>query len=560
MATQTVVLDDAFLQFRSTVYALWRKPNNTVEVASLLQRLWVNELSELDHRRISEVIGDLLEADERRTEITEPERTSPRWPAIEQAFSKPPGSLTPDDIKQMRDYIAVCKAVKQVMLQYLASMAVFQDILVELGLEDVTRTACEDQVRQHKRNRNLATLSIKTLVEQLERHGVAVPEFEQRWVVVKSLDDRKVELQVLYNGNGNLIDRRVVKKEKVSEEEWNSPRYWKQPQLGGPTIPNEYYLQRKCWDAEPNNVVKLSDWSVNETERFLTYYMDFCPYGDLDSIYTSYKKSRGEVIPEPVLWYIFLRLAQSCLIMERGDYITSRPGWPQIVHRDIKPPNVFLDVPDPTFFPGYPIPKMADFGFAFETHEDDPTNPRKWYGWGTRGFLAPEQISKIPKLIEPTAPLTSFLNFFTPGARQRQKELEENSIYKMLSHTNVWGIGMVMLELVSGSRLGATAQLAYQNGPDQIPLPAHAFNWYSAELRQMIRACMRYWPNERITAINLYRMIYEQMPRMPGFGQYLREASGGRQPPGGNWGWRLGRESYKLDMVSEQSPDTEMAG
>lgn len=72
--------------------------------------------------------------------------------------------------------------------------------------------------------------------------------------------------------------RRVVKKEQVSEEDWNSSRYWKQPVLNGPLIPNEYYLQRKCWDAEPNNVVKLSDWSVNETDRILTYYMDFCEY------------------------------------------------------------------------------------------------------------------------------------------------------------------------------------------------------------------------------------------------------------------------------------------
>lgn len=81
-------------------------------------------------------------------------------------------------------------------------------------------------------------------------------------------------------------------------------------------------------------------------------------------------------IPEPVLWHVFELLVEDGLVMQQGAVDGAIPNWLQIVHRDLKPAQVFLDAPRRDRYPRYPHSRMGDFGFAFFTYEDDPSNPR----------------------------------------------------------------------------------------------------------------------------------------------------------------------------------------
>lgn len=70
-------------------------------------------------------------------------------------------------------------------------------------------------------------------------------------------------------------------------------------------------------------------------------------------------------VPEPFLWHVFECLAIAGLLLERG-VVDGNPmrNWETIVHRDLRPANIFFGKPDPQRFNRYPTPKMADFGLA----------------------------------------------------------------------------------------------------------------------------------------------------------------------------------------------------
>jgi serine/threonine protein kinase len=77
----------------------------------------------------------------------------------------------------------------------------------------------------------------------------------------------------------------------------------------------------------------------------------------------------GRELPESLIWKWFEDLAKACVLMEKGkDHpsgLTSRlSGQHTIVHRDIKPPNIFLDLPstEDGEWPGYPVATLGDFG------------------------------------------------------------------------------------------------------------------------------------------------------------------------------------------------------
>ncbi|KAK4887990.1 hypothetical protein LTR28_003065, partial [Elasticomyces elasticus] len=142
----------------------------------------------------------------------------------------------------------------------------------------------------------------------------------------------------------------------------------------------------------------------------------------------------------PMIWYTFQALVNACLVLEQGSVEAPVSDWNgQVVHCDIKLANIVLDVP--TLASGFPsyrkkhqvaleqlqakvhsaTPKLADFGMAIETTENDPRNPSLLRGGFTRRWGAPEQFD------DPVA----------PGQ-------DEDPGIKLLAATNVYAIGLVM--------------------------------------------------------------------------------------------------------------------
>jgi hypothetical protein len=73
----------------------------------------------------------------------------------------------------------------------------------------------------------------------------------------------------------------------------------------------------------------------------------------------------------------------------------------EIVHRDMKPGNIFLHQQNRTddggdlIYPEYPEPMLGDWGLAVLTDENDALNPRSYQEAGTPGFFAPEQLEWV---------------------------------------------------------------------------------------------------------------------------------------------------------------------
>jgi serine/threonine protein kinase len=76
-------------------------------------------------------------------------------------------------------------------------------------------------------------------------------------------------------------------------------------------------------------------------------------------------KDAGPRIPEAFLWHIFESLCVAGLLLERGA-VEDNPmrRWKTIVHRDLRPANIFFGIPDQHRFNRYPTPKIGDFGLA----------------------------------------------------------------------------------------------------------------------------------------------------------------------------------------------------
>lgn len=231
------------------------------------------------------------------------------------------------------------------------------------------------------------------------------------------------------------------------------------------------------------------------------------------------------------------------------------PNWQQIVHRDIKPENVFLDSQDTTSWTGYPTPKMADFGQAIETSATDPSNPAAYAIGGTVDFIAPEQ-HQDPHVIA---------RFDADGTNPRT--------FRLLSPTNVWGIGITMRQLVTGTEpprgRGPADQLP--NTPvwsdadgGQWTVAGHTFTQfalatYSGQLLSLIRMAIQPYPDNRPSAQMLHGWItgtQHGMSAVPdtgvtaGVAAYCAAAASGNQPVGGNFEWMKGREKYALQFAA----------
>jgi serine/threonine protein kinase len=99
-------------------------------------------------------------------------------------------------------------------------------------------------------------------------------------------------------------------------------------------------------------------------------------------------------VPEPFLWHVFECLSIAGLLLERG-VVEGNPmrNWNTIVHRDLRPDNIFFGMPDPERFNRYPTPKLGDFGIAVYAPPSDYSGviDRLYTPGGAENSCPPEQ-------------------------------------------------------------------------------------------------------------------------------------------------------------------------
>ncbi|KAL8733023.1 MAG: hypothetical protein Q9166_002421 [cf. Caloplaca sp. 2 TL-2023] len=238
-------------------------------------------------------------------------------------------------------------------------------------------------------------------------------------------------------------------------------------------------------------------------------YMEYCQNGDLHKLLAYYRDKRA-FMPEAFIWHAFLNLAQACQSLKDLPLPYTNPDRNEIVHLDIKPENGDMD--DEGGNPYYPYVKLGDFGIGDFTGVTDEDNPHGFWGAGTPGYKALEmedfeEIKDAEKIRE---------NPHIERAHQRQERFfKEDPNYQrpmILNHTNVWGIGAVMFQLMT---LKNVKYYLYNNGtPDEDT--AEAPVWaklddtpYHETLKILVWSCLDPDPDERPTADSLISDLKE---------------------------------------------------
>lgn len=276
--------------------------------------------------------------------------------------------------------------------------------------------------------------------------------------------------------------------------------------------PYEAYILDELLPRHPNIIHLINydyepgDWRIKE--EFDAIY-DLCRGGNLSSVVDVHE---GGYVPESFIWHVFDQLADALTLLHHGRNCHARTdpgevyrGAKAVVHRDIKPDNIFLKT---GYRKGmdrrdYPTIVLGDFGLA--TTEMYPSCG------GTTQYLAPE--------------------------RESSRE------------GDVWALGCVIHFLIFGlppSMLPYARRKVPEHweGDPRTRRMGYLPKFYSDKLDDVLMECLQRSPRERIDSWSLLKRIRRDAP----LGMVRRDAPldrrgaplGRRDPP-------LGRRDAPLD-------------
>ncbi|KAK6424308.1 hypothetical protein LTR95_016412, partial [Oleoguttula sp. CCFEE 5521] len=289
---------------------------------------------------------------------------------------------------------------------------------------------------------------------------------------------------VRLNANDNILERVAIKDTVLSPAEFAAEHAWAGHPAppGGPSLLREVGAMRALENSDCQNLVKLIGWNVYPGRNLYRLELEYCSHGDLfHGPWRRYHNAR-EPIPEPAIWAILYGLVEACVVLEQGHTDTPLDGWQPIVHRDFKLDNVFLgDFLDPAEdpdspFPTYPIPKLGDFGFALQLDDADAAIPDPTHS-GTDYYAAPEQM-------------------------------QGQNRWLLTTKTNVFGIGIIALALMSRKQGNAPVTLAAWQKGKGVYFPASTRS-YSQELRDIVKRCLYKTAAKRPSVLELRELLEE---------------------------------------------------
>lgn len=137
----------------------------------------------------------------------------------------------------------------------------------------------------------------------------------------------------------------------------------------GERKPKEACILMEVLGPSHPRIIQLYHW-VTPAPGQTAFYMEYCAGGDLYDLIKTYHSKHNLKIPESFVWHVYLQLAEALGWLQEG-YDRKNPTRPApsnhqaIVHRDIKPQNIFIRKPRYDY--EYPDIVLADFGIA--THK-----------------------------------------------------------------------------------------------------------------------------------------------------------------------------------------------
>ncbi|KAI1312660.1 Serine/threonine-protein kinase Nek2 [Mortierella claussenii] len=215
-------------------------------------------------------------------------------------------------------------------------------------------------------------------------------------------------------------------------------------------------------DLKHPNIVEFLERAIDRENSFIYILMEYCEGGDLAAVIRRHRE-RLVHIPEEFVWTIMTQLTLAlhechCGMTRGDDHSPPMPRAP-ILHRDLKPDNIFLDANKNV--------KLGDFGLSRSL-----TNPQNAFAQtyvGTPYYMSPELIS--------------------------------SSLYDVKS--DIWSLGCVMFEMCALEPpflADSQAQLSAKIKLGKIPmLPPQ----YSTELSLVVRSMLQVNPRKRPTTTDL---------------------------------------------------------
>ena len=191
----------------------------------------------------------------------------------------------------------------------------------------------------------------------------------------------------LLDENQRIVDQIVLKNMKNIQDSWVLKE--------GPEQGNlfEVYLQQKLAPSgsEPQEIFTVPVTAAGRLpgpKPACRIYMPYYGFGDLLNL----GKAQDDPLPEPFIWFLLYRLANAAILMDERFRTPDNPEA-AVVHLDLKPQNIFLDLPgslgtNVDFF-AYPPAFIGDFGLSRITARGSSNN-KELVGSGTNGWIPPE--------------------------------------------------------------------------------------------------------------------------------------------------------------------------
>lgn len=234
--------------------------------------------------------------------------------------------------------------------------------------------------------------------------GKSVSNFLDSTPGTEEMDDSWQPVRMLGKGSFGIVGlwQKIGRKGEIEDDvaikEMEHPRHDDLCLQRDRRLPKEAVIMQQLNDAE-----RRQDWSTNYILRLRSFrnfpaagrwrfYLENGQYGDLYKLLHSYR-AWDSYFPEEFLWHVFNDLAKAAVVMHEGPFTHLESGKPSdwsITHFDIKPENIYLGKRDKdATFANYPTMKLADFGLAEMTGEDDRNNPYEYRPKGTDDFKPP---------------------------------------------------------------------------------------------------------------------------------------------------------------------------
>ncbi|QIW98205.1 hypothetical protein AMS68_003723 [Peltaster fructicola] len=293
---------------------------------------------------------------------------------------------------------------------------------------------------------------------------------------------------VLLNLDDNPVDFIVLKESRLSPGSWNDITQWvgdvrdvrqrKHVEVAA--------MEKLVQAGSTTYCARIRNSLMSADTRVVRIVMDYCHHGELGRFISMYQDGPHETIPEPVIWAVTHALATACHAMASGCETQGqyREDWVEIVHRDIKPGNIFLTRNTTNLFQGFPLPVLGDFGLAIFTHQDDSLNPDAYLGPGTPGWRPPEMMWW-----------------------QNGDDLRHWTVGRLQEATNIWAVGRLLIEMMNPFH--GNDEYMYQQGLTDYNAPNVARNSYSAQLNKLVGDCLKVTPLERLSATELLDRVEE---------------------------------------------------